>query len=136
MQHLDHYIRIEPKLASSYRSTLGWAMRDKEIAVLNDSMSVRTEKCLGIGGSNTLAGDQEIIRLSQGTVLLYVKSWEPPTMDLVDTLTELVKYAQKVTLFPVGLAADHYRATEKELDIWERKLQTLDHPKVWLCRSS
>jgi len=136
VQHLDHYIRIEPKLASSYRSTLGWAMRDKEIAVLNDSMSVRTEKCLGIGGSNTLAGDQEIIRLSQGTVLLYVKSWEPPTMDLVDTLTELVKYAQKVTLFPVGLAADHYRATEKELDIWERKLQTLDHPKVWLCRSS
>ena len=71
-----------------------------------------------------------------GEVLLYVKAWEPPIMDLMDSLEMLAGVAERSTLLPIGTAADDYRPTDREYRIWERKIEILDHPKVWLCRIS
>jgi hypothetical protein len=128
------YSRVLSTPEARYSVALGWAMTKRGITVLNDSMQVRTEDTFDIGGTNTLNEDQEIISGLQGEVLLYVKSWEPPTMDLMDALSEIIAHVDKITLLPVGTQIDRYAPTSRELNIWERKLQQLNHPKVWLCR--
>ena len=89
-----------------------------------------------VGGTKSLAEDSQTVVHSVAEVLLYTKAWEPPTMDLVDFLSELTAVAQRVTLLPVGMDKDAYRATPRELEIWKRKLHEIDNPKVWLCQNS
>ncbi len=130
----SHYMQEVENLDSSYDRTLGWAMSDEELIVLNDSMQVITPKAFDVGGTNSLEEDSEIISKCQGEVLFYVKSWEPPTMDFVDFLEALTESVDKVILVPVGTVEDAYLAKTKELEMWGRKLQTLKNEKVWLKR--
>ncbi len=129
-----HYMQEVEELDSSYDRTLGWAMSNEELVVLNDAMQVITPKAFEVGGSNSLEEDSEIISKSQGEVLFYVKSWEPPTMDFVDFLEDLTGVADKIILTPVGTVEDKYLPKTKELEMWGRKLQTLNSEKVWLKR--
>jgi hypothetical protein len=131
-----HYMQELEDLDSSYDRTLGWAMSDEELTVLNDSMQVITPMAFDAGGTNSLEEDNEIISKCQGEVLFYVKSWEPPTMDFVDFLEALTEAVDKVILAPVGTVEDAYLPKTKELEMWGRKLQTLKSDKVWLKRSS
>ena len=127
-----HYNQEVQKFDGSYDRTLGWAMSNEELVVLNDSMKVITPMAFDVGGTNSLEEDSEIISKCQGEVLFYVKSWEPPTMDFVDFLEDLTKGVDKVILVPVGTAEDMYLTKSKELEMWGRKLQTLNNEKVWL----
>jgi len=129
-----HYMQEVEDIDSSYDRTLGWAMSDEELTVLNDSMQVITPMAFDVGGTNSLEEDSEIISKCQGEVLFYVKSWEPPTMDFVDFLEALTEAVDKVILVPVGTVEDAYLTKTKELEMWGRKLQTLKNEKVWLKR--
>ncbi len=128
----SHYRQEVEDFDSSYDRTLGWAMSDSELRVLNDSMQVITPMAFDVGGTNSLEEDSEIISKCQGEILFYVKSWEPPTMDFVDFLEELTKAVDKVILAPVGTVEDNYLPQTKELEIWGSKLQILKNEKVWL----
>ncbi len=132
----SHYRQEVEDLDSSYDRTLGWAMSDEELTVLNDSMKVITPMAFDVGGTNSLEEDSEIISKCHGEVLFYVKSWEPPTMDFVDFLEELTRVVDKVILAPVGTVEDTYLPKSKELEMWGRKLQQISSDKVWLKRSS
>lgn len=123
-------------LDSSYDRTLGWAMSDEELMVLNDSMKVISPMVFDVGGTNSLEEDSEVISKCQGEILFYVKSWEPPTMDFVDFLEALTEAVDKVILIPVGTVEDAYLPKSKELEMWGRKLQQISSDKVWLKRSS
>jgi len=132
----SHTMQEIEDLDSSYDRTLGWAMSDEALRVLNDSMKVITPMAFDVGGTNSLEEDSEIISKCRGEVLFYVKSWEPPTMDFVDFLEALTEAVDKVILAPVGTAEDTYLPKSRELEMWGRKLQTLNSDKVWLKRSS
>ncbi len=133
-QEIHQYSRVLQTVDPHYKTTLGWAMSKNDIVILNDSMQVSSECVFDIGGTNTLYEDEKIISGLQGEVLLYVKSWEPPTMDMMDALLAIITQVDKITLLPTGTKEDGYIPTSRELNIWERKIQTLNHPKVWLCR--
>ncbi len=128
------YIHEVKNLDSSYDRTLGWAMSEGELRVLNDSMHIITPMVFDVGGTHTLEDDSRTISQCQGEVLFYVKSWEPPTMDFVDFLEALVKVADKVILAPVGTVQDGYLPKTKELEVWGRKLRLINSDKVWLKR--
>ena len=130
--HEKQYGMQIAKLNSSYDVTLGWAMSSSELRVLNDTMHVTSKEVFEVGGANSLSEDSAIISKSQGNVLFYVKSWEPPTMDFVDFLEELTPMVERVTLTPRGTSKEKYVATQKELEMWGRKLETLHLKKVWL----
>ncbi len=129
-----HYMQEVDDLDSSYDRTLGWAMSNEELTVLNDSMQVISPMAFDVGGTNSLEEDSEIISKCQGEILFYVKSWEPPTMDFVDFLNELARAVDKVILVPVGTVEDRYIPKTKELEMWGRKLQTIKNEKIWLKR--
>ncbi len=128
----SHYTQEIKSLDSSYDRALGWAMSDEELMVLNESMKVIAPKVFDVGGTNSLEEDSEIISKCQGEVLFYVKSWEPPTMDFVDFLEELSEQVDKIILAPVGTVESVYLPKTRELEMWGRKLQTLENKKVWL----
>ena len=122
------------KLDASYDMVQGWAMSEEQLHVLNDSMQVITPLVYDVGGTNTLEVDIEIIHKSHGEVLLYVKAWEPPTMDFIDYLEALVKSVDKVVVVPVGIQNEQYQTERKMVDIWAKKLALLSSEKVWLKR--
>ncbi len=130
------YTRIVSRLAPAYPAVLGWAMDEEGIRLLNDSMGIETEYFDDVGGSNTLEEDSRILQMLEGEVLLYVKSWEPPTMDIVDFLHQLAEKVPKVTVVPIGTVSAGYRPKPKMLDIWCRKLATINHPRIWLWQNS
>jgi hypothetical protein len=84
----DKTISIDEKL---YESILGWNFSAEEIVLANDSKGIKALTIWAVGGSNTYAQDLQIIKNMSGIIFLYVKSWEPPTMDFIDLLEMLIE---------------------------------------------
>jgi hypothetical protein len=128
-------LQMIEKLDSSYDVVQGWAMSQEGLEVLNDSMHVIAPMCVDVGGTNTLREDTEIIDKSKGEVLLYVKAWEPPTMDFMDYLDELLmSEIDKVVVVPVGTVEEGYNASDRFINIWVKKLSGIESTKLWLKR--
>ncbi|WP_297524526.1 DUF2868 domain-containing protein [Sulfurovum sp.] len=127
-----HYSREINVFNDAYDRTLGWAMSEDDLKVLNDAMGVISPMMEDVGGTNSLEEDRKIVSRTEGSVLLYVKAWEPPTMDFVDFLEDLAKTADTITVAPVGMREEAYLPGNRELAVWGRKLQNLGEKKVWL----
>jgi len=125
------YKQLVKHLNTSYDTVLGWALDREKLLPLSDSMHVESVHFFEVGGSNTLEEDKEVLAKCKGEVLLYVKAWEPPTMDFVDFLEMLCEKVEKVTVAAVGTAANAYVSTAKERAVWARKLTTINVSKVW-----
>lgn len=128
----NHYCKSISALAPYYPVALGWAMTTEELAVMQDSMGIEIGKSYSVGGIHTLEEDTYIISQCSAEVLLYVKGWEPPVMDLIDFLEALSAHTERILLYPIGTAQEGYRLSPQDLEIWERKLQSVTIPKVWL----
>lgn len=129
----DHlYEQTIKMLDASYDVVQGWAIPEEELLVLSDSMKVISPAHFEVGGANSLAQDSEVISKSHGEILLFVKSWEPPTLDFIDYLKDLALKVDKVIVVPVGTVENSYKTTGKQLDMWGRKLLRENDSKVWL----
>ena len=134
--HNKGYGQIVNTLDASYDSVQGWAITEAELLVLSDSMKVISPMHSEVGGTNSFEEDNEVISKSHGEILLFVKAWEPPTMDFIDYLMDLTIKVDKVIVMPVGTTENLYQATSREIDVWENKLSLDEAVKVWLKRSS
>lgn len=130
-----NYGQIVNRLDASYDGIQGWAIPHDTLLVLGERMNVIAPAHYEVGGSNTLEEDAEIVFKSHGEIVLFVKAWEPPTMDFVDYLSELTGKVDKVIVVPIGTAENDYEASAKEIDVWENKLSGIGDRKVWLKRS-
>ncbi len=119
-------------LDASYDVLQGWSIPQDQLRVMSDSMQIISPNLFEVGGGNSLQEDSEIVSKSHGEVLLFVKAWEPPTMDLMDYLEELLQKADKVIIYPVGSANEGYRTESRFIDIWAKKLALFNHEKVCL----
>lgn len=119
-------------LDASYDVVQGWAIPKSQLQVMNDSMKVITPALFEVGGANSLEEDSAVVSKSHGEVLVYVKAWEPPTMDFMDYLEELALKADKVIVYPVGPASKGYESEAKFIDIWAKKLSLFKDEKVCL----
>lgn len=128
------YSRITTSMDGSYDSVLGWAMSDDEIIITNDALGILSQNIADVGGTNKLAQDRAIIERQSGNILLLVKAWEPPTMDIVDFIYDLSNKVTKITLLPIGTSDLGYECDSREFDVWARKMQSIDNKKVWLCQ--
>ncbi len=117
-----------------YNNILGWNFLDEELQLVNDSKGINSSEVHTVGGSHTFAQDQTEAQKVNGTVLLYVKSWEPPTMDFVDFLHLLIENqkADEVQVYPLGTTSRYYESDSKDVAVWVRKIQGLKSKKVWV----
>ncbi len=124
-------ITIDEKL---YESILGWNFSADEIALANDSRGIKALTIWAVGGSNTYAQDLQIIKNMSGIVFLYVKSWEPPTMDFIDLLEMLIenKKVKKIQIYPLGTIGKHYKNNDSDVDVWIKKIDSVKSDKVWI----
>ena len=126
------YLRETTKLNTSYHAVLGWSYSKEEIAVLCDMAAIKTPLMLSVGGNNSLEEDSHAISRCKQEVLVCVKSWEPPTMDFVDFMQALEGQADKITVLPLGIPQDSYLPRSKALEVWAKKLASINNDKVWL----
>ena len=96
------YTQIVHAFDGSYDVVLGWAIDKENIELINETMQVISPTLAEVGGANSLEEDKEVIVKCHGEVLLYVKAWEPPTMDFIDFLELLLSKADKVIVAPLG----------------------------------
>ncbi len=136
VSHTENEVQALCHLHASYDMLQGWGIHQDQLRVMSDSMQVISPNLFEVGGGNSLQEDSEIISKSHGEVLLYVKAWEPPTMDFMDYLEELIQIADKVIVYPVGAASKGYSTEPKFIAIWVKKLTLFKHEKVCLLDSN
>lgn len=123
----DKTVNIKQK-NSSYSFILGWAMNTNEIQYINKRLSISSKNLFEVAGNNSIEDDERIISLTDKDILLYLKSWEPPTMDLVDFLDDLIKHIDGVVdIYLVGLDSNNLKFLPNELDMYSRWLASLDN---------
>ena len=128
------YTRTDTKLASSYDGVVGWAIPEETLVSLCDAFALTASECMEAGGNRSLEEDRHTLERLGGTVLLFVKAWEPPTMDFADFLDGAARRASKVVVVPVGTPKEGYVADARHRAVWARKLASLDHSNVWMLR--
>lgn len=113
---------------NTYKYILGWAMSSDEIRYINKKLSISSQNIFEIAGNNSLEDDEKVISLIDNSVLLYLKSWEPPTMDLVDFLDDLIENIDGVVdIYLVGLESNRLKFLQNELDMYSRWLASLEN---------
>ena len=117
-------------LKSHYETIIGWGFSQNQLTVITDTMQVESDRVLEVGGNNTIEQDSAIIRQSKKEVLLYVKAWEPPIMDFIDFLEELLEEVEMVIVCPIGIEEHGYKANSDAVDIWTRKLSSLAEDRL------
>jgi len=123
------------QLDMNYTTVIGWAIESSTLEMLIAHETITTNNTYLAGGRNSLKEDQDIIDKVKGDVLLYVKSWEPPTMDFIDFLSDLRQRSRgEITLYPIGTVDDAYQSREKEFNIWEKKISELNDEKIRMKR--
>lgn len=128
----DGYVRTTRTVDPHWDTVLGWAMDRPGMRVMLDALSVEADALREVGGTRSLSEDAAVVDRMQGEILFLVKAWEPPTMDWVDLLTEIAGRVDRVLVAPMGTPGHAYIPQAKAVAIWGRKLQQIDHPKVWL----
>jgi len=126
--------QVAHDVANIYETIVGWNFSKDEILLINDSKDISSSNIDIVGGNNSFKEDQDIAKKASGVVVLYVKSWEPPTMDFVDFLEELLdnKNLGEIQVYPLGTVGRNYESDEKAISIWKRKIQGLKSNKVWV----
>ena len=118
-----------------YSAVIGWALDYDTILLQNEREEIGAEEIFEAGGLHSLEEDRQVINAAKGDILIYVKAWEPPTMDFIDFLTSLSEKARgSVLLYPLGTPQRNYRATDSEFAIWARKVSVLKKDNVRMKR--
>ena len=123
---------LNAQLASSYEILLGWNFSENALLLVRDHFKINTLSINVVGGKNSFSEDKEVIDSLKGSVLLYVKAWEPPTMDFMDFLEEVLenRAIEKVEVCPLGTSAEGYTSRRSDVEIWLKKLKTINADKL------
>ena len=135
-EHLE--VKEEATMAASetlldaYSSLLAWNYSDKTLLLLQDHNKIEAQNIAVVGGRNSFAEEKRIVDGLKGKVLLYVKAWEPPTMDFMDFLADVLakKEVTLVEVCPLGTATENYSSKKSDIDVWLKKLEKLDCEKL------
>jgi len=119
---------------NEYSTILGWNYSIDEMRLTTDTTKITANNLLIVGGTNSFNHDRDIVKKLSGRVALYIKSWEPPTMDFVDLLEMIIdnRKVEKVEIYPLGTVGKYYKNSPRDIFIWERKIETLQSDKVWI----
>ena len=129
-QHSLH--KVDEHLGEEYQAILGWNFSDEQLLLITDSLGVKAKSKEIVGGKNSFLDDKKIIEKLQGDVLVYVKAWEPPTMDFMDFLEDVLDNLsiKSVNIAPVGTAENNYRYNQEDMEVWLRKLDSIESEKL------
>jgi len=125
-------IEVESTTEESYHTILGWNFSEDSLALVEDTMSIHALSRYVVGGKNSFAEDKQIITLLENSILLYVKAWEPPTMDFMDFIEDVLvkKEVKQVDICPLGTSSNDYKSKHEDVEIWLRKLETVNSEKL------
>lgn len=130
----ENNLQVQGSARRSYHNILGWNFSKDEILLANDNKEISCSNLAVIGGNNSFLDDENEAKNVTRTVLLYVKSWEPPTMDFVDFLELLIenRKVDSIQIYPLGTVGRYYESDAKDISVWKRKVQGLKSEKVWV----
>ncbi len=117
---------------TAYDMVQGWSLDEDRLRFLCDHFDIEAPVCFHVGGNNTLEADEKVIEESSGSVVLFVKAWEPPTMDAIDHIMALITKVERLVIWPIGLEEEGYVANPRSVAVWVRKLTPLINEKVWI----
>jgi len=106
--------------------------------LVSDAQKIKSKYLYDVGGSHSFSQDEMRANEASGRVLLYVKSWEPPTMDFIDFLEILIDNSkvESINIYPLGTVKQNYRSDVADVAVWRRKIQAIDSTKVWIVDES
>jgi len=139
VKHEEHLeLKEEATMATSeelsevYDALLAWNYAEKTLLLLQDHKRIEAQNIAVVGGRNSFAEDKKIVDGLQGKVLLYVKAWEPPTMDFMDFLEDVLanKEVKEVEVCPLGTSTENYSSRASDMEIWLKKLEQIDSEKL------
>ena len=134
---------------SSQAVVITWAnvpVRDSDVRQhIMQHLDVQVTSIWPAGGATTPAEDQRVLHAAAEALrdrsstprmlLMLVKAWEPPMLDVVDFLCALrraIGEGERIVVLPIALSlqalATH--VYQQQCDIWQRKLATVGDP--WL----
>jgi len=118
----------------SYNTIFGWNFLKDEILLANDAKGIKGLSISAVGGNSSFSEDELKAEEARESVLIFVKSWEPPTMDFVDFLEMLIdnRKIDEIWIYPLGTVGRYYDNDAKDIAVWRRKIQGLKSEKVWV----
>jgi hypothetical protein len=119
-------------LSDSYASLLAWNYAEKTLLLLQDHNKIAAKNIAVVGGRNSFSEDKAIVDNLKGKILLYVKAWEPPTMDFMDFLADVLEKKEVVIveICPLGTSTENYSSKKSDIEMWLKKLEQISSEKL------
>ena len=110
-----------------YDVVAGYSIPEGEIKQILSLKGIKTDRLIELGGGRDIKSDMEMIsRLKKGKIAIFVKGWEPPTLDLTDIIDTLAQQGMSIYIIPIGFADEGYRCDGGEFEIYRGKIEYLN----------
>ena len=110
-----------------YDVVAGWSISEIDIKQILSIYGIKADKFIELGGDRDINRDINIIRgLKRGKIAIFVKGWEPPTLDFIDIIEELSHNQMSIDIIPIGFADEEYRCDDGDFEIWRGKIEYLN----------
>jgi len=110
---------------------LGWGMLSEQIALKADSLGFNSDRIYSVGGLNSIEDDLQIIdNLIDKKVVVFVNSYEAPTLDFIDFLEDLTQKVKEVVIVLLGANLKDVREDDKK--IWNDKLAEFNFSNLYI----
>ena len=124
----------QTRLKNHYDLLIGWALETPQLQVIAEHFGITAPHIKEAGGGRSLEEDRQLLaEITEGReILLIVKAWEPPMMEVIDFIEALEEKGSRVTLLPIGTPKQGYRAKANDRAVWVEKIASEGLEGLWI----
>ena len=120
-------ISSKNNFTKEYETIAGWSIAKDEVETVLTFRDIASKNIVELGGGNDTDNDLKTLdSIKKGRILVIVKGWEPPTMDLIDIVEQLSKKGMIVDIAPIGFADEGFECDSSDYEIWKGKIDYLN----------
>ena len=125
----------QTRLKNRYDLLIGWALETPQLQVIAEHFGITAPRIKEAGGGRSLEEDRQLLaEITEGReILMIVKAWEPPMMEVIDFIEAVAAKASCLTLLPVGTPKQGYRAKANDRAVWVEKIASEELEGIWIA---
>ncbi|NOQ30582.1 MAG: DUF2868 domain-containing protein [Helicobacteraceae bacterium] len=110
---------------------IGWSHTKEILELILKHKNITASHIEIAGGNVPIDKEDALIASIEGSIMIFVDSWEPPQKDFINFVSSILKNKDNsISIYPIGMADDNYKPESKNISIWKNKISTINSSNI------
>jgi len=118
-------------IQNNFDYIIGWSHTMKILELILKYKNMTALHIEIAGGNVPIDKEDALISRIEGSVMIFVDSWEPPQKDFINFVNSILKNKKNnILIYPIGMPDDNYEPESQNISIWENRIRTINSSNI------